>query len=358
MPGFDYGNARIRAMKSRLLSQSELEVMADVDSLQGLIAALTKTAYRKPIEVALARVSGLECIIEALHNDLIFTIGKIRGFYRGKAGEIVAIVLRKYDIYNIKAILRGLAKNASSSEILSTMLPVGELIYSTLSELARAPSPRACTDILASMGLPFAHPLLKLNAERPGAETGEMELALDQWYYIEAFQSLESMPRDGRRLLSALQLEADLENLVIVLRFAHTPSERKFLRDWLDTDELEALFVGPGRLPFTLLARAGGQGSIEAAVDILTGTIYASPLSNGMANFAQSTRLSDFEKHLSRFRLEWMARQIIQDPLGIGVLLGYLALKINEVSNIRWIAQGLSQELKAGEIYSDLRFVS
>ena len=54
MSDYDYGNARLRAMKSRLLSWRELETLINIDNLQGLIAALTKTAYRKPVEAALA----------------------------------------------------------------------------------------------------------------------------------------------------------------------------------------------------------------------------------------------------------------------------------------------------------------
>jgi vacuolar-type H+-ATPase subunit C/Vma6 len=77
-----------------------------------------------------------------------------------------------------------------------------------------------------------------------------------------------------------------------------------------------------------------------------------------MRKYAESARLSDFEKQLTQFRLNWMSRQIANDPLGIGVLLGYLALKVNEVSNIRWIVQAIRLELKADAIRSEMVFVS
>ena len=199
MSDFDYGNARLRAMKSRLLSQLEIEALAKVDSLQGLIAALTNSAYRKSVEAALARFSGMDCITQALHNDLIFTIGKVRGFYQEQAGEMVSIVLRSYDIYNLKAILRGLEKNATPGEILAVLLPIGDLSYGTLVEFARAPGSSACVDQMASMGLSFAQPLLKLRAELPGAEISEMELALERWHYQEALQTLQRARRAPRR---------------------------------------------------------------------------------------------------------------------------------------------------------------
>jgi vacuolar-type H+-ATPase subunit C/Vma6 len=52
-----------------------------------------------------------------------------------------------------------------------------------------------------------------------------------------------------------------------------------------------------------------------------------------------------------------MSRQIASDPLGIGVLLGYLELKINEVNNIRWIAQAIRLELRTDSIRSEMLFV-
>jgi len=143
--------------------------------------------------------------------------------------------------------------------------------------------------------------------------------------------------------------------MLVVLRFAHAPSERKFLREWLDSDDFDILFVGPGRLSFSLLTRTGKQDTVQAAVESLVGTPYTTPLNEGLAAYAQSAQLSNFEKHLLRFRLDWMSNQITQDPLGIGVLLGYLALKINEVNNIRWIAQALNLGYEAKVIIAELR---
>ncbi len=175
MSGYEYGNARLRAMRSRLLSRHELESLAETGSLQGLIAALTKTAYQKPVEAALTRSSGMACIDEALHNDLIQTVAKIHGFYHADTAKVTAIIFRAYDIHNLKAILRGLTKSISSSDIVASLLPVGELGMNTLREIARLNNPREAIDLMASQSLPLAEPLLKLRAEHPGADTFEME---------------------------------------------------------------------------------------------------------------------------------------------------------------------------------------
>lgn len=358
MADYDYGNARLHVMKSRLLPRRELETLADKGSLQGLIAALTKTVYQKSVEAALTRTTGMQCIDEALRNDLVNTIGKIQGFYRESAGKLVAIILRTYDIHNLKAILRGLSKNVPAGDILTVLLPIGELSMSTLRELAQLNNPREAIDLLASMGLSFAWPLLNLRAEAPGTETFEMELALDKWYFEAARQTLRSETGMVDPLSYALVLEADLVNVLTTLRFAQNPHERDLLRDRLGTDEIGHLLIGPGHIPIESLANACRQDTVASAIETLSGTSLEPALRAGLEVYARSNRLSDIERQLKHYRLEWMAGQIKKDPLGIGVVLGYVALKVNEVGNIRRITQGISLGLKADAIRAELELVS
>jgi V/A-type H+-transporting ATPase subunit C len=358
MAEFDYGNARLRAMKSRLLSHQELAGLAEIGSLKGLIAALTKTAYRKPVEAALARTSGLDCVTSALKDDLVNTLGKICRFYDGEAREQVMIVLRNYDIHNLKTILRGLSSHAKPAEVLAAMLPVGDLDDHLLAEMARLPDPRAAIDFLATMGSPYAQPLLKLRETHPGADTNRMELALEQWSFARAKAYLESEHRNGDSLSSSLNLDADMVNLLTIFRFTHAPAERRLLREWLGEDDLRTLLILPGTLSLDVLVQAGMQDSLADAIEYFTGTAYEVPLRAGMNAYGQTGRLSDLERHLMRFRLGWTASKIRADPLGIGMVLGYAALKVNEVSNLRWIAQGISLVLSPQAIYTNLEFAS
>lgn len=358
MADYDYGNARLHVMKSRLLTQSDLEVLAEVGTLDGLIAALTKTVYQKSIEAALTRATGLPCIDEALRNDLINTVGKIGGFYKESAGKMVAVLLRTYDIHNLKAILRGLSKNAPAGDILIVVLPVGELKMNTLRELAQLNSPREAIDLLASMGFSFSRPLLHIRAEVPGSETFEMELAIDKWFYEEARQTLRSETGMVDPLSFALALEADLVNVLTVLRFVQFPHERNLLRDRLGTDDIAYLLIGPGHIPYELLINAFRQDTVASAIEILSGTFFGHALRTGLNTYARSNRLSDIERQLKHYRLAWTAGQMRKDPLGIGMVLGYVALKVNEVNNIRWIAKGINLGMKPVAILAELEMIS
>ncbi|NOH03424.1 MAG: V-type ATPase subunit [Chloroflexi bacterium] len=357
MTGFEYGNARLRYMKSRLLSRSELEGLTESDSLQGLIAALTRTAYRKSVETALTRWLGMECISEALHAELISLLGKIRSFYSGTPGEMVAIVLRAYDIHNLKTILRGISTNAPAAEILASLLPVGAIDHRLWAELANLQDVRAVIDVIASQGLPLAQPLLRLRAGRTAFSLFEMELALDQWHIHEALRFAKTKLRGKNRLTAALTLDSDLMNLMTALRFSHSPAERRLLRERTASDDLSQLFVGPGTLSFKLLAYAASQNSLEAALTVFGHSPYEAALQAGLEAHARSGRLTGLEKSLRRYRLQWMINSIAKDPLGIGLVLGCIALKVNEVNNLRWVAQGIHLGLKPDAIREEVEFV-
>ena len=117
MPDYDYGNARLKAMKSRLLGPHDLGELTKAGNVQALISMLAKTNYQKSIESALTRTAGVQSVEDALRSDLESTIGKIRYFYTGDAGQMIEIILRSYDIHNLKAILRGLSKRVPAKDI-------------------------------------------------------------------------------------------------------------------------------------------------------------------------------------------------------------------------------------------------
>jgi V/A-type H+-transporting ATPase subunit C len=362
MSDFDYGNARLRAMKARLLSRQTLEGLAEAGSVPGLITALTNTAYREAVEAALARSleepAGLECLAEAVRNDLVATVGKARSFFRDQAGELAALVLRRYDLHNVKAVLRGLAQHVPANEILASTLPMGALRPADLAELARSANFRGAVDLLTTWAVPLSRPLLELRARRQGdgADVPEMELALDRWHLHTAMQVAREAGDEGKTYLEALRREADAVNIMTALRLVGVPDAAATLRAHFGTGEAATLLIGPGHVPLGLLAEAARKPSVTEAVSALAGTPYGPTLQRTMDKYAAASRLSVFERALARRQLQQAVGFFASDPLGIGVLLGYVALKTNEVANLRAIAQGLVLGEKPDRIRAELTF--
>lgn len=346
MDRFEYGNARLRAKRSHLLSQKELIQMAGASSLAEFIGLLANTSYRQSLEVALVQSNDLDSIFEALRRDFIATTCKIRSFYQENEGRLVGLVFLAYDLHNIKTVLRGLSHHSDREHIENALLPVGETSETVLAELSRAATPREAVDILATIGHPLAQPLLILRAERPGADLFEMEQALDRWRYREIARFAKEEPDGTSLVLAALHLEWDINNLLTVLRFVQAPGEQPLIKARLERDGFAVLFPGIGSIPVERLRRVYAARDVKSAVAVLGDTVYLQALSEGLRSYERTNLLSEIEKSLRRYQMRWQSWQIAKNPLGIGVVLGYLALKANEIANLRRIARGI--QLKIG----------
>jgi V/A-type H+-transporting ATPase subunit C len=354
MSEFDYANARLRAMKSRLLSRHTLEELTLAGSVPALLTALGNTAYREAVQAAFARASlptGLQTLADALRDDLVATVGRVREFFSedSPARQLAALVLRRYDIHNLKTVLRGLARQVPSDEILTATLPVGDLRPVDLAELARAASVRNAIDLLATWRMPLAQPLLepRVSGRDGSAEISEMEVALEHWHYRTALEAASRAGATGAMLYEALQLQADMTNLLTALRLVGLTGR---------LEKVESLFVGPGHMPVKQLEAAASQASVTEALHLLAPAPYGETLISALAQYEITPRLSIFERALAQHELRWASSLSIRDPLGIGVLIGYVVLKANEIANLRMIAQGLWLDESPDRLRAQLLF--
>lgn len=358
MSGYEYGNTRLRAMRSRLLPRRTLQEMAEARSLPDFIGLFAQTPYRQSLEVALVQASDLQSIYEALRLDFVETVARVRSFYTGTERKLVDLILRQYDVHNLKTVLRGLSHHAEQVDIDSALLPDSDLPAPLLNELLRASSPRGAIDLLATVRHPFAQPLLQLRAERPGADLSEMERALDRWRFEEAARALQPEPEQGRRVLDALRLEMDILNVLLALRLIRYPDEQQVMKIRLGQDGLDGILPALGTIPAEQLNRMLATKSLSAAVEQLTGTQLAAPLQEGRRAYDRSGLLSEYERALRGYQLRWLSAQIVKDPLGIGVVLGFLAEKVNEISNLRRAARGVQMKQPPGNMLMEMELIA
>lgn len=351
MPGFDYANARLRAMKSRLLPAETLFALTDEGDLSSLMNALTRTPYQESVELALVGNGGLPGYVQALQRDLSGRVEKIQRFFTDKSAELVRLVLRRYDVDNIKAVLRGLSQQLAAEDILAATIHRGSLTTAELRELAQVGNAREAIDLLATWRVPLAQPLLTIRIEQPGAALWEMEMALEHHYFQEVAAERRST---ASALHEYLELYADTANMMTVLRLVGMNGRAVFLRRQFSADDPKPLLIGPGRLPFKLLVEAAQEESVPEAVDVLSQTIFYQTLEEGLQQFRSTRRLSSFEEVLYRLRLKQATSFFIRDFHGIGILIGYLVLSNNEIANLLRIGQGIYLRRPTIEIQADL----
>ena len=350
---YEYGNTRLRALKSRLFPRSEIEGFANSSNFDELIDLLLGTSYRRSMEDALSWGRGVRAVTRATHFEMTQLMDRMRDYYEGRSKEMIQRMFRRFDVDNVKAILRGLGNSLSSEEIAQAFTAFGNFDKKLLMEIAGADDPRAAIDRMASMQLELADPLMTYRVERPGAALQELEIALERWHVEDAVRELKKPRGEDKAFLTALKMDVDLSNLMLVLRFVQTPAQRQLLENERDK-QVADLLLDRGNLSMSRLMKAAQEDSMAKAVSVFEHSAYDEALANGLQLHQKTGRLSDIERELRRYRLACLRKQIMADPLGISVPMGVMALKANEGANIRWVAWGLQMGLPSNEIVAEL----
>jgi V/A-type H+-transporting ATPase subunit C len=347
---YDYVNARIKGMKSRLLAPPLFETLILKPDVESIIAELENTPYKQEIEKATVQYSGIKCIEVALRKDFANTFRKILGFMKGGESETyINILLSRWDIQNIKTILRGKNIHMTSAEIVECLVPAGQLDDTTLIELIKQPDVKAVIDLLATWGIEYAKPLTRNFKEySEKRDLTILEYAIDKFYYENALEKLGEDSYDDRILLDMITTEIDVTNIKNVL---------KMIRDKIEIEEAETFLIKGGiTLDIEKLLTMLRSGTLEGAIKVLDATPYKF-LSELPADVFKTEKISLFEKELEKYLIKRGISRFLGDPLSIAVAVGYVWAKYNEITNIRIIARCKTADITEKEIREELIYV-
>jgi len=347
---YDYVNARIKGMKSRLLAPPLFETLILKPDVESIIAELENTPYKQEIEKATVQYSGIKCIEVALRKDFANTFRKILGFMKGGESETyINILLSRWDIQNIKTILRGKNIHMTSAEIVECLVPAGQLDDTTLIELIKQPDVKAVIDLLATWGIEYAKPLTRNFKEySEKRDLTLLEYAIDKFYYENALEKLGEDSYDDRILLDMITTEIDVTNIKNVL---------KMIRDKIEIEEAETFLIKGGiTLNIEKLLSMLRSGTLEGAIKVLDATPYKF-LSELPADVFKTEKISLFEKELEKYLIKRGISRFLGDPLSIAVAVGYVWAKYNEITNIRIIARCKTADITEKEIREELIYV-
>ena len=347
---YDYVNARIRGMKSRLLNTSVFETLILKPDVEAIIAELGNTAYKEEIEKASVRYSGIRCVEVALRKDFTHAFRKILSLMEGENAEkYIKILLNRWDVQNIKTILRGKNIHVTPEEIIECLVPAGELDDITLIELIKQPDIREVIDLLATWGIEFAKPLTRNFKEyTEKRDLAILEYAIDRFYYENALETLGKESYDDRLILDMITTEIDVTNIKNVL---------KMIRDKIEIEEAETFLIKGGiTLDIEKLLSMLRSGTLEGAIKVLDATPYKF-LSELPADVFKTEKISVFEKELEKYLIKRGISRFLGDPLSIAVAVGYVWAKYNEITNIRIIARCKTADITEKEIREELIYV-
>jgi V/A-type H+-transporting ATPase subunit C len=346
----EYVNARIKGMKRHLLDPSVFEILILKPDVESVITELTNTAYKDEIEKARVQYHGIMCIEVALRRDFSAAFRKILRFMKGDESEkYIKILLGRWDVQNIKTILRGKNIHIPSSEILECLIPAGELDETTMVELIKQPDVKAVIDLLATWNISYAKPLTRNFKEySEKRDLAILEYAIDRFYYKNAIRAVNGESYDDRLVREMIMTEIDVANIKIVL---------KMIRDKIDLEEVQDYLIDGGlSLDTEKLLTMVRAGTLEGAIKVLETTPY-SFLTKVPIETVKAGNISVLEKELEKYLIKLGISRFLGDPLSIAIPIAYIWAKYNEITNIRIIARCKTADVPEKELRGELVYV-
>jgi V/A-type H+-transporting ATPase subunit C len=345
MDDYAYINARIRALRSELLGQRAYDELLALPDLRAVRDYLGRTAYGMgPGEVpARTPIQSLE---EWLRGHWSRTITKIYGMTDGESRELLEILLGRWEVENIKGLLRGKKADRGIPEILAAVLPTKVFDEASLAELARQPSIQSMVDLLTTWRSSYAKPLrIALRSQRELKGIEPLELALDHYYFEDVVRRLKRGDHNAGLLRKLMGLVIDKVNLLTAFKISN--------QGVASLSEIPKYFIEGGEhVPIQVYDAVVRAQGLREAVETIRKTPYAESvegLEREQGGVSPSVRL---ERGLDRIILHRVKAMSWSDPLGVGLMACYLIQKCHEISNLRIILRSKVYDMYPEDVRS------
>lgn len=332
MTGYDYGNTRLRARRAGLLRRAQYAALAGRD-LPGLVAALAATSYRPQAEAASADLESLNRIVR---GHLVTALAGISGFYLGRAGDVVAALLGRFDLHAVLTVLRARHHGTPAETACAMLLPVGAVSAETVRRAAQEPDLPTAARFFAARRLPDADTAAALlQAQRRYEIDGDLARAEETVVRsARACQAtvLAAAEPEAEQVAAAIRRETDDLNLLLALRLRTAGTGGS------GTGDREAYLPG-GSIPLPVLRairRAPARPDAVAAVSGSAHQAWHGPL----ADWSESGDLAALHAALEDERLRAQLRALRGgDPLGAAPVLHYVLAHQAQARNLRLLGQ-------------------
>ena len=339
---YPYVTARVRAKKAALLSADTYERMLQMEIPQ-IARVLGEGAYKAEILALATKTTGVDLIELATSRNLAAVFTQIIGFSEGELRQMIAWYLDRFDVQNVKTIVRGKLFGASAAEIQEDIVAAGSMRESLLFSLIELPTLDDVFDRLE--GTIYAQAL-----EGPGKKPSEIQ-KWNEWedrvtklYYANVLAVVPERTEGTRLMREFVRREIDIVNLKTLLR----------------------LWASKATLPYDAFIDGGLELPKDDLAEMLT--LDANGLTARLREYLLteelSTRLKDLQalgvgqlvRSDEKIHLLEAGRYAHVHPLSVLPILDYIVHKDREVQNLRIIARGKESALPS-DVIRDLLVV-
>ena len=324
-----YAVTRIRSLETKLLDKAKIERMIDTKNAEEVVKVLSETEYASLVSEMSSALDYEMLLLKELEKTYEF----LREIAPSK--EIANLFLIKYDIHNLKVLLKSSLLGEENDELL---INIGSIPVTKLKEMVKEKNFRDFDPIIDDS----LNGVFNNVSETPDPQL--IDLVLDKSQY-EIMYNLAKQSKSSF-LMNFISAQIDMVNIRSFLRI----KVMGFGRDYLSK-----VIFSNGKLDFDFYSKNFDE-PIEIFSEKLWATDYYNVIQEGLESFAKTRSFTKLERLIDDYILE-LAKKGKYVAFGIEPIIGYLMAKENEAKIIRIIMVGKINDIPNEIIRERLRDV-
>ncbi|HBG47305.1 MAG TPA: hypothetical protein DDW94_10010 [Deltaproteobacteria bacterium] len=216
-----YFNARVRGLRGALLRGPDYEALLHAEGLDSVVDRLRSTGYGPDVELASAKSENKEEVLSnALRSRLSKTFELLWKIAPEGARPLLKAVFSVLEVFDLKTIIRGIARGVKRDDVGDVLIPAGELDTAALKMLLTSRDVPDLIRFLDTWGSPYSRPLKKgIPAFQRDGRITEMEIALDRQANESIMSTLgEGKGADAGIMRRWMSMRIDLMNILTLFK--------------------------------------------------------------------------------------------------------------------------------------------
>ena len=324
-----YVVSRAKARRQKLADRARLRQLIN-QSVDQLTVAVGDIGYRTEIDLYAGKLSGGDLVEAALTHNLEGELTEMVNMSNKTIRPLIEIYTSRFEYQNAKAVFRAIHNEVSVEEVGNSILPeINDVNTPWLKGV------ESCDDMKSAAVLMRRKSFGSALAKVPeNGSLADYEDALDRHYYAASQRALLQSKGAPARFLSRLfAAEIDHKNIVNILE-ANAVG--------IDNERLVTLLIPGGRLVPKRAFSTIASGGKEAMLDMLrAGDQFDNASFEAVLDEAETSRsLDPVVTWMKAREYAMMQRMSYLHPVSALPIIHYIAMKVQEVSDLRLIVRG------------------
>ncbi len=323
-----YVAARAKSSRQKLADRSRLRQLIN-QSPEQLTVAVSEMGYRAEIDLYAGQLTGGDLVEAALTHNLEHELEQMLSMCNGKIRAIVETYTSRFEYHNAKVVLRAVVNDVELEKVSHSILPeLNDINTPWLKIIENADDLRSAVVQMRRKSFGPA-----LNAVPEDSRLSDYEDALDVHYFQKALSSMTGKGADVRFLKELLGAEIDHRNLLNILEAEAVG---------ISSEDVVSMLVSGGRLVPSRAFSSIAAGGKDAAMDLLrsSGRFDFPAFEAALSSSKEMNSLDPVVTWFKEREYAIMKRMSFLHPVSALPVIHYMAMKVQEVNDLRFIVRG------------------